>query len=62
MDLASVVLVLVVVGVLLWLINAFIPMPYSLRSILNAFVVIGLVIWLLYVFGLIHRLPNYRPR
>jgi hypothetical protein len=62
MDLVSVVLVLVVVGVLLWLINAFIAMPYGLRSILNAFVVIGLVIWLLYVFGLIHRLPNYRPR
>jgi hypothetical protein len=62
MDLVTVVLVLVVVGVLLWLINAFISMPHALKSVLNTFVVIGVVVWLLYIFGYLQRLPNFRPR
>jgi len=52
MPLIQVVLVLIVVGVLLWLINRFIPMAGSIKSILNAVVVIAVVLWLLNVFGL----------
>jgi hypothetical protein len=52
MPLIQVVLVLIVVGVLLWLINRFIPMAGSIKSILNAVVVIVVVLWLLNVFGL----------
>jgi len=52
MPLVQVVLVLIVVGVLLWLIDRFIPMAGSIKSILNAVVVIVVVLWLLNVFGL----------
>jgi hypothetical protein len=52
MPLIQVLLVLIVVGVLLWLINTFIPMAGSIKSILNAVVVICVVVWLLNVFGL----------
>lgn len=53
MPLLNVVLTLIVVGVLLWLINAFIPMQSTIKSILNAVVVIAVVLWLLYGFGVI---------
>jgi len=49
---------LIVVGVLLWLVNRFIPMASSIKSILNAVVVIAVVLWLLNVFGLLHSLSN----
>ncbi|HEV2378773.1 MAG TPA: Thivi_2564 family membrane protein [Terriglobia bacterium] len=52
MPLVQVVLVLIVIGVLLWLINRFVPMAGSIKSILNAVVVIAVVLWLLNVFGL----------
>jgi hypothetical protein len=52
MPLINVVITLIVVGVLLWLINRFIPMAASIKSILNAVVVICVVLWLLNVFGL----------
>ncbi len=52
MPLVEVVLALIVVGVLLWLINTYIPMASSIKSLLNAVVVIAVVIWLLKVFGL----------
>jgi hypothetical protein len=47
-------MVLIVVGVLLWLVNSFIPMQGTIKSILNAIVVIAVVLWLLNVFGLFH--------
>ena len=53
MDLVHVVLVLVVVGVLLGLINRYIPMAGSIKSILNGVVIIAVVIWLLQGFGLL---------
>ncbi len=56
MDLVHVVLVLVVVGVLLGLINRYIPMAGSIKSILNGVVIIAVVIWLLQVFGLLGSL------
>ena len=60
MPLIHVVLVLIVVGVLLWLVNSYIPMAGSIKSILNAVVVIAVVIWLLTVFGLMGEISNIR--
>jgi hypothetical protein len=60
MPLIQVLIVLIVVGVLLWLINTFIPMAGSIKSILNAVVVICVVLWLLNVFGLMG--PIYHMR
>jgi hypothetical protein len=58
MPLIHVVVVLIVVGVVLWLINQFIPMAGSIKSILNAVVVIVVILWLLSVFGLIGSLSK----
>lgn len=60
MPLIQLLEVLVVVGVLLWLVNRFIPMQGTIKSILNGVVVIAVVLWLLNVFGLIHNLTNMR--
>jgi hypothetical protein len=60
MPLIQIVLVLIVVGVLLWLINRYIPMQGTIKSILNAVVVIVVVLWLLNVFGLFSSLPHIR--
>lgn len=53
MSLITVVITLIVVGVLLWLVNTYIPMAGSIKKILNAVVVIAVVIWLLYAFGVL---------
>src|ERR1035438_8059517 len=53
MSLVSVVLTLIIVGVLLWLINTYIPMQGAIKSIINIVVVIAVVLWLLYGFGII---------
>jgi len=60
MPLVQILLTLIVVGVLLWLVNRFIPMAGSIKSILNGVVVIGVVLWLLNVFGLFHSLSRIR--
>ena len=60
MPLLQLMMVLVVVGVLLWLVNRFVPMAGSIKSILNAVVVIGVVLWLLNVFGLFHSISRIR--
>ena len=60
MSLISLIVVLVVVGVLLWLVNTYIPMDAKIKSILNAVVVIAVVIWLLQVFGLLDTLQHIR--
>jgi hypothetical protein len=52
MPLLTVVIVLVVVGLLLWLVNTYIPMDSKIKNILNIIVVIVVVIWLLKVFGI----------
>ncbi|MHB8248294.1 MAG: Thivi_2564 family membrane protein [Acidithiobacillus sp.] len=56
-PLIYVVLVLIVVGVILWLVNSFIPMASSIKSILNIVVVIAVILWLLSFFG-IWNLPS----
>ncbi len=53
MPLLTILLVLIVVGVILWLVNTYIPMDRKIKNILNAVVVIIVVIWLLQVFGLL---------
>jgi hypothetical protein len=60
MPLIQILLTLIVVGVLLWLVNRFVPMAGSIKSILNAVVVIGVVLWLLNAFGLFHSLSRIR--
>lgn len=60
MPLIQLVVVLIVVGVLLWLINRFIPMDGKIKSILNVVVVIAVVLWLLNVFGFLGSLSKIR--
>jgi len=58
MPLLTIVIVLIVVGVLLWLINTYIPMQGTIKNILNAVVIIAVVIWLLQIFGLLDSLSG----
>lgn len=60
MPLIHLVIVLVVVGVVLWVINSYIPMQATIKKILNAVVVISVIIWLLSVFGVIGNLSTIR--
>ena len=60
MPLIQLVLVLVVVGVILWVINAYIPMQATIKKILNLVVIIAVVIWLLSVFGIIGNISTIR--
>jgi len=60
MPLIQLVEVLIVVGVLLWLVNRFIPMQSTIKSILNAVVVIAVVLWILNVSGLMHSFSGIR--
>lgn len=53
MPLTTIVLVLIVVGVILWLINTYIPMAGPIKSILNIVVVVAVIVWLLSAFGVI---------
>jgi bacteriorhodopsin len=63
MPLISVVVTLIVVGVLLWLVNNYIPMDGKIKQILNIVVVICVVIWLLYAFGIINHAGDIKvPR
>jgi hypothetical protein len=58
MPLLTVVTVLIVTGVLLWLVNRYIPMQSTIKNILNAVIVIIVVIWLLKIFGVLSSLQN----
>lgn len=60
MSLITLVIVLVVVGVVLWLINSFIPMQSTIKKILNVVVIIVVVLWLLSAFGVIGSLDTIR--
>jgi len=60
MPLIYVVLALIVVGMVLWLINTYIPMAGSIKAILNVIVVIAVCVWLLQAFGLWQTVLNYR--
>jgi len=59
MDLLSIIIVLVVVGVIMWAVNAYIPMQSQIKKILNIVVIIVIALWLLHVFGIL--LGNLSP-
>ena len=56
MSLMSMLIALIVVGVLLWVVNTYIPMDGKIKSILNAVVVVVVVFWLLRAFGVLGSL------
>ncbi|MEP6847085.1 MAG: Thivi_2564 family membrane protein [Panacibacter sp.] len=58
MPILNIVIILIVVGVLLWLVNTYVPMQRTIKNILNAIVVIIVVIWLLKVFGVLGSLES----
>jgi len=60
MPLITIIIVLIIIGVLMFLINNYIPMASSIKTILNIVVVVGVIIWLLQVFGLISGFENFR--
>jgi hypothetical protein len=62
MDLQQVVIGLIVVGVLLYLVNNYIPMDGKIKQILNGVVVIAVVLWLLQAFGVLGSLRGVTPR
>lgn len=59
MPLIQIVITLIIVGVLMWLVNRFIPMQSTIRGILNGLVTILVVIWLVNAFGLMHYITRY---
>jgi hypothetical protein len=58
MPLIQLVIVLVVVGVILWVINSYIPMQVTIKKILNVVVIIAVILWLLSVFGIMGNLST----
>lgn len=58
MSVLTILIVILVAGVILWLVNSFIPMQRTIKKILNAVVIIILVIWLLNVFGVLDNLKS----
>jgi hypothetical protein len=60
MDLISLIITLIVVGVLLWLVNNYIPMDSKIKNILNIVVVVAVVLWLLNMLGLMDSLRGIR--
>ena len=62
MSLIGLVLTLVVVGVLLWLLNNYVPMDSKIKTIINVVVVIVVILWLLQSFGVLGSLRDVRIR
>jgi hypothetical protein len=60
MPLVNLVIVLIVVGVALWLINTYIPMASSIKTILNIVVVVAVAIWVLQAVGMWGRITSYK--
>ena len=59
MPLLTIIIVLIVVGVLLWLINTYVPMQSTIKIILNVVIVIVVIVWLLKEFGLFTKLQDF---
>lgn len=63
MSLISLAVTLIVIGVLLWLVNTYIPMDGKIKKILNVVVVICVIVWLLFAFGILNHGGDIRvPR
>jgi hypothetical protein len=58
MSLITLIIVLVLVGLILWMINSYIPMQATIKKILNAVVVVVVILWLLSVFGILDNIGN----
>ena len=58
MPLLTILLVIIAAGVLLWLVNSYIPMDHKIKTILNVVVVVIVVVWLLKVFGMFTYITN----
>jgi hypothetical protein len=62
MPIINVIIVLIVVGVLMWLVNSYVPMAAPFKNILNVVVVIAVILWLLSVFGVFSMNLGTVPR
>ena len=60
MPIINLIIILVVVGVILWVVNSYIPMQPTIKKILNVVVIIAVIIWLLSVFGVIGNISTIR--
>ncbi len=60
MTLINIVVILVVIGLVMWLINTYIPMAGSIKSLLNIVVFVVVLIWVLQIFGLIGAIPGLK--
>jgi hypothetical protein len=58
MSLLTILVVLVVAGLILWLVNTYIPMDHKIKTILNVVAVILVIVWLLKAFGVFGYLTN----
>ena len=58
MSLLTVLIVLVVAGIILWLVNTYIPMDHKIKTIFNVVVVLIVIVWLLKAFGILHYLMS----
>lgn len=58
MSLLTILLIIIVAGVILWLINNYIPMDSKIKNIFNVVVVVVLIVWLLKIFGLFSYLKD----
>lgn len=60
MPLIHLIIILVVVGIILWLINTYIPMDVTIKRILNVVVIIAVLLWLLSALGVLGTLSEVR--
>lgn len=60
MPIINIVIWLIIIGVVMWLVNNYVPMAGSIRTILNAVVVIAVIVWVLRVSGVWTQLAPYR--
>jgi hypothetical protein len=58
MPLVNIVLIIVLVGLVMWLINTYIPMAAGIKSLLNIVVFVVVLIWVLRIFGLVTDIPG----
>lgn len=60
MPFINIIVALIIVGVLLWLINTYLPMDGKIKSILNIVIVIAVILWLLQAFGILGSLSSFQ--
>jgi hypothetical protein len=58
MTLVNLIIILVVIGLVMWLINTYIPMAAGIKSLINIVVFVVVLIWVLRIFGLVTSIPG----